>query len=104
MQYITSDSMRVLLVACVCLPLCLAIASIFSTHLDVTLQSQPVAGIPLFLWLWLSVSLSICAILMWVGSRLNYQDSDFITADKGTSPALSKQVNTIDRVAGDSHD
>lgn len=97
MQFITSGSLPALRVACVYLPLFLAFASMFSTQFDSSLQSQPIAGIPLFLWLWLGVSLGICTVLMWVSSRLDYQDSDFATQDRDSS----QSINSLE---GERHD
>lgn len=88
MQFIALGNMRALLVACVCVPLSLATASIVSTHIDTALQSQPILGIPLFLWLWIFISLTICSSLMWVGSRLSYQDTDVVTQDLVSSDSI----------------
>lgn len=91
MQFISSGSLRALLVLCVFIPLLLAATGIFSTTFDTTLQSQMVMGMPLFLWLWIGVSMIICTLIIWVGMRLTFKTTDDSLDDVSTLPTLPSQ-------------
>lgn len=94
MQFISSGTLRTLFVLCFCFPLLLALAGIFSTTIDTSIQSQLVMGMPLFLWFWLSVSFVICATIITVGLRLTYQSYDDTAAmsDSDINPHNSQKA------------
>ncbi|MFB2538187.1 MULTISPECIES: hypothetical protein [unclassified Acinetobacter] len=84
MQYISQSSMRVLRIACVVLPITLAVYCILSTNVSPSTQSQIVFGVPMFLLMWFLVSVTLCTTVVFVGTRLKFEDHENYSVQEHT--------------------